>query len=44
MLHNVKNLRPTVILNTKLNKFDTCGICSIAYEGDKNVLLNFHHT
>ena len=22
----------TVILNTKFNKFETCGVCSIAYE------------
>ena len=40
----LKISRPTVILNTKFNKFDTCGVCSIAYEWDKNVLLNFHHT
>ena len=40
----LKISRPTVILNTKFNKFDTCGVYSIAYEWDKNVLLNFHHT
>ena len=40
----LKISRPTVILNTKFNKFDTCGVCSIAYEWDKNVLLSFHHT
>ena len=40
----LKISRPTVILNTKFNKFDTCGVCSIAYEWDKNMLLSFHHT
>ena len=34
----LKISRPTVILNTKFNKFDTCGVCSIAYEWDKNML------
>ena len=24
--------KPTVILNTKFNKFDSCGVCSITYE------------
>ena len=28
----LKISRPTVIMNTKLNKFDTCGVCSITYE------------